>query len=117
MFYGLTADRVKRIMRNPKRVEEGVAENTIAVMCPYGTSPGGRQPYKGEIWVMYQRVESGRLKVESRGNINLKPHSTLNSPHSKSVIISAWRYPGVSPIGKAIPIPPDILDELKSGII
>lgn len=106
MFYALSADRIKRVMRNPQRSEKGIAENTIAVMCPYGTSPGGRQLYKGEIWVMYaevrQRRTSGlKLKAES-----LKP--------IKKVIITAWRYPGVSPIREAIPIPADILEELKS---
>jgi len=84
LFYGLTADRVKRIIRNPKRVENGVAENTIAVMNPTGTN---KKPT--EIWTMYQQ----------KGN--------------KKIIISAWRYPGVSPVGKTIPIPLDILEELK----
>jgi hypothetical protein len=37
-FYGLSPDRVRRIIRNPKRVEEGVAENTIGVMQP-STNP------------------------------------------------------------------------------
>ena len=32
----------------------------------------------------------------------------------KKVIITAWRYPGVSPIREAIPIPNDILEELKN---
>lgn len=89
LFYGLTADRVKRIMRNPKRVENGVAENTIAVMAS-----GSNKKKPSEIWAMYQK----------RGN--------------KKVVISAWRYPGTSPIGKQIPIPADILAELKEdGII
>lgn len=84
MFYGLTADRVKRIIRNPKRVEGGVAENTIAVMIP-----GVNKRKPTEIWAMCQ--QNGGRKI----------------------IISAWRYPGVSPIGKQIPIPFDILEELK----
>lgn len=89
LFYGLTADRVKRIIRNPKRVERGVAENTIAVMVP-----GANKRKPSEIWAMYQK----------RGN--------------KKVVISAWRYPGVSPAGKQIPIPADILVELKEeGIL
>lgn len=88
-FYGLTPDRVKRVIRNPKRVEEGIAENTIGVMQP---STNIKKPT--EVWVMYQK----------RG--------------SKKIIISAWRYPGVSPIGKQMPIPADILEELKNeGII
>jgi len=32
---------------------------------------------------------------------------------NRKVVISAWRYPGVSPVGKQIPIPADILEELK----
>lgn len=98
-FYGLSPDRVKRVIRNPKRVEDGVAENTIAVM-----SPGSNKKKPSEVWTMYQnklKVESGKLKVEG-----------------KKIIISAWRYPGISPVGRAIPIPADILEELKNeGVI
>ena len=84
MFYGLTADRVKRIVRNPKRMEDGVAEGTLAAMQPSGTK---QKPT--EIWTMYQQKGA------------------------KKIIISAWRYPGISPVGKTIPIPADILEELK----
>jgi len=94
-FYGLSADRVKRTVRNPKRVEDGVAENTIAVMQP-GTNP--KKP--SEVWVMYQQKEQNvKLKTQNLG---------------RKIIISAWRYPGVSPVGKKIPIPADILEELKN---
>ncbi|MBI2065139.1 MAG: hypothetical protein HYT62_03755 [Candidatus Yanofskybacteria bacterium] len=95
LFYGLSPDRVKRVIRNPKRVEEGIAENTIGVMSP---STNTKKPT--EVWVMYQdklKVKSEKLKV---GN--------------KKIIISAWRYPGISPIGKKIAIPQDILEELKN---
>lgn len=88
-YYGLTGDRIKRIIRNPKRVENGVAENTIAVMVP-----GTNKQKPSEIWTMYQR----------KGG--------------KKIVISAWRYPGVSPVGQQIPIPADILEELKKeGIV
>ena len=97
LFYGLTADRVKRIIRNPKRIENGVAENTIAVMNSAGTK---NKPT--EIWVMCAaaepQVKDKKFKVKSSG---------------KKIIISAWRYPGVSPAGKQIPIPTDVLEELK----
>ena len=73
----------------PKRVEEGIAENTIGVMQP---STNIKKPT--EVWVMYQK----------RG--------------IKKIIISAWRYPGISPIGKKITIPQDILEELREeGIL
>ena len=93
LFYGLTPDRVKRVIRSPKRVENGVAENTIAVM-----TPGSNKKKPSEIWVMYQRKS---------------PNSKLTIHNSRFIIISAWRYPGISPIGKAIPIPTDILEELR----
>lgn len=84
MFYGLTPDRVKRVLRTPKRSEKGVAENTVAVMQP---SSNSKKP--SEIWTMYQK----------RG--------------SKFIMITAWRYPGISPIREEIPIPADILRELR----
>jgi len=85
MYYGLSADRVKRIIRNPSRMEEGVASETFAAMQPSGTK---QKPT--EVWTMYA----------IRGK--------------KKIVITAWRYPGISPIREAIPIPADILEELKS---
>ena len=35
---------------------------------------------------------------------------------TKKKIISAWRYPGVSPVGKRIPIPDEILMEIERGL-
>jgi len=88
-YYGLSADRIKRILRTPKRAEDGVAENTIAVMQPAGTK---KKPT--EVWAMY--ATKGKRKI----------------------IITAWRYPGISKVRDQIPIPKDILDELESeGII
>lgn len=83
-YYRLSESIVKRIVRAPKRVENGVAEDTIACMQPTKSSKK-----KQELWVMYQ----------------------LKGP--KKHIITAWRYPGVSPVRDQIPIPQDILEELK----
>src|SRR3989338_11142025 len=105
VFYGLSADRIKRVIRSPKRVEDGVAENTIAVMQ---SSTNTKKPT--EIWVMYQEARRGRASGLKSKAESLKPN--------KKIVISAWRYPGVSPIGKQIPIPMDILEELKNeGIL
>jgi hypothetical protein len=87
MFYGITPNSVKRIIRNPKRSENGVAPKTVAVMFPVGKSSSGG--HKSELWTMYQQ----------RGK--------------KKVIITAWRYPGISPVRDKIPMPSDILEELK----
>ncbi len=113
IYYGLSADRVKRVIRSPHRSEKGVAPDTIAVMSPSGRSPAGRQqngkplPWKEEIWVMYATAKPSRIK----GLSSLKVESL--APRKK-VIITAWRYPGKSPVREAIPIPNDILEELKN---
>lgn len=82
-YYGLSEQRVKRVVRAPVRKEEGIAPKTVAVMQHYGNKKTPK-----EIWVMYQEVgEQKRL-------------------------ISAWRYPGVSP-ARALPeIPDEVLDDL-----
>jgi hypothetical protein len=84
LFYGISAVRIKKIIENPKRMEKGIAPNTLAAMQPSGKS---KKP--SEIWTMYA----------IKG--------------LKKIIITAWRYPGISPIGKQVPIPNDILEDLK----
>src|SRR3989344_67328 len=105
MQYALSADRVKRVVRNPKRSEKGIAPDTIAVMQPGKAIAGklGQPPtWKEEIWVMYAtRKEKAK-------------NQKVNLIGPKKVIITAWRYPGKSPIREAIPIPNDILEELKN---
>lgn len=96
-FYQLSESRVKKVIRHPKRVEKGIAPNTIACMQP-GTSK--KRPE--EIWVMYQ-TRNQKLKSKSQ-----------KFGDSKIIIISAWRYPGVSPAGKAIHIPEDVLEDLRN---
>jgi len=39
--------------------------------------------------------------------------SKIKSQKSKIRIITAWKYPGKSPVRGPIPIPPDILEELS----
>ena len=104
MYYGLSADRVKRVIRNPNRSEKGIAPNTIAVMQPgkmNAVSMGKPASWKEEIWVMYAEKKT-------------RPQEKQNFIGRKKVIITAWRYPGKSPIREAIPIPADILEELKN---
>ena len=80
--YGLSESCLKRLLKSSKRREKGVVEGTIALMQPAGT----KRPT--EIWLMYQPL--GEAKK----------------------IITAWRYPGVSP-KKEVPIPEEIIQELK----
>ncbi len=92
-FYNLSQVRVKRVLRYPVRVEEGIVPATIAAMQEAGSK---KHPY--EIWVMYA--------IEKSQNNNLK------SPRKTIKIISAWKYPGKTKPGSPIPIPQDILEEI-----
>jgi hypothetical protein len=116
-YYRISPSMVKRIVRFPKRTEEGVAPNTVAVMNSrqsMGKLRGKIIKKVEEIWVMYQ--ESNR----TGGAINDKSQTLkerILGSQPKKKIISAWRYPGTSLVGKKIPIPDDILAELESGNI
>ena len=66
-FYGLSEARVRRVIHSPKRLEEGVAPKTVAMMQIAGSK---KHPY--EIWVMLQDIGTKRK------------------------VISAWRYPGLT---------------------
>lgn len=66
-YYGLSESRVKRIIHTPKRIEEGIAPKTVAMMQSSGSV---KNPY--ELWVMIQDIGQKRK------------------------VISAWRYPGVT---------------------
>jgi len=102
IFYGLSEQRVKRVILNPDRIEEGLAPDTIACM-----QVGGSKKHRQEIWTMYQKVNS-KFKI-SRFH---RGFSTKSEQNSKLKIISAWRYPGKSPAKN--PIPSEILAEVKN---
>ena len=99
-YYGISESLIKRIIRYPKRLEEGVVPDTFAGMTPVG-SPKRPQ----EIWAMYSK--NSKLKVQN---------SKFKNPNSRIIIISAWRYPGISPVREKIPIPQDVLGEIEEVI-
>ncbi len=94
MQYGISESRIKRIIRFPKRTEEGVATETVAVMQPAGT-----KRYQ-EIWVMY-KLASGRATNDKK----------LETNNKRIRVITAWRYPGVSP--ERDPVPKDVIEEVR----
>ncbi len=96
--YNLSQSRVLRVLRFPDRIEKGIVPETIAVMKKSGSK---KRSY--EIWVMYQ-IEKTRFKLQKSKIENLKIK-----------VISAWKYPGESPKGKIIYIPPDTLEFLNSN--
>ncbi len=73
-FYSLSKQRVRRVLHTPKRIETGIAPNTIAMMQVAGSQ---KNPY--EIWVMFTKNNKGKK------------------------IISAWKYPGRTKAGEPLP--------------
>lgn len=73
-FYKLSEQRILRVLNSPKRVEEGIAPNTIAMLQQAGSK---KHPY--EIWSMIQETKMKRK------------------------IISAWKYPGITKPGDPLP--------------
>lgn len=140
-FYGLSEQKVLGVIRAPKRIETSIVENVVAVMIPVGNIKIGPQKPKWgrpvfgnahsaeeiseekkkeeawnqEIWVMYQtKSQEKKFKDKTLGEKKdekiAKLQKQINS--SKQItIISAWRYPGVSP--KNNPIPEDVLREIE----
>ena len=88
--YRLSEQKIKTILKNPERIETGVAPKTAAVMKRNDTPKR-----KEEMWVMYQKTKKEKLKAQ------------------RIKIISVWRYPGISP-KQSIPIPDEILKELET---
>jgi len=123
--YGLSAQRVIRVINNPQRKEEGIVEKAVAVMQPTSVSTkNGKRVWNSEIWAMYTSARGGKVqsskfqpkadppgaeKVQSE--IKNSKFQFLNSANRQIRIISAWRYPGVSPQNN--PIPEEILREIS----
>jgi len=102
MFYGLSETKIRYVLRRPDRIEEGVALRTTAVM-----QKAGSQKNPSEIWVMYQK----KLLRKKRENSSLDKLKNILERGEKIIVISAWRYPGISPQGPP-PIPEDIIHEI-----
>lgn len=95
-FYGLSKQRVRRVLNSPKRIEIGIAQNTVAMM-----QVAGSKKHPHEIWVML--VKNQKLKIK-----NQKYDTTIK-------IISAWRYPGITKPGE--PLPAEIISEIEEADI
>ena len=103
MFYGLSEQKIRSVMRNPKRREDGIAAGTIAVM-----QRNDKPKRKEEIWVMY----ATNLKLKSQNEkLQSRVEKLLGKP--RTIIISAWRYPGISKIRDGVPMPDGVAEELE----
>ena len=129
--YGLSAQRVRAVIRNPRRREEGIAKQTVAVMQPPSVKrKDGQEIWTQEIWVMFQIQKTANKKQKTEGGgqemadgrqeteNGRKETYDSRSPFAASgllKVISAWRYPGVSP--RRNPVPEEILREIEEGSI
>lgn len=104
-YYGISATKVKNIIFRPKRKEEGIAPNTIAVMQSGGSK---KNPY--ETWVMYQ------MKIQN-SKVKSKKYNSFQTNKKQLIIISTWKYPGISNPNQSIPIPEDIREELLKNLL
>lgn len=109
--YGLSANRIKRIIRHPERVEVGIAPETWASMQTAGSK---KHPY--EIWTMYVietlKVKNQKSKLKTKRITDIKE----SQGEKRIKIISAWKYPGKTQPGDPIPIPPDIFEEIINAL-
>jgi hypothetical protein len=89
--YRLSEARVRRVLHTPTRIEEGIAEDTIAMMQPASLkATAGKKTWNQEIWVMIAETPKARR------------------------VVSAWRYPGQTKLGQ--PLPPEVLRELRAQL-
>ncbi|MEK7465296.1 MAG: hypothetical protein AAB631_00805 [Patescibacteria group bacterium] len=103
-YYGLSESRIKRIIRYPKRTEEGIAPDTVAVM----QKSDGKHPQ--ELWVMY-RLEKKQETINKKLGTEETPFKKWQPNNARIKIITAWRYPGESP--ERDPVPQEILREVQ----
>ncbi|MFH1036690.1 MAG: hypothetical protein V1756_01300 [Patescibacteria group bacterium] len=94
-YYRLSDKRVLAVLRRPGRKEEGIAPGTVAAMQPTGT-----KKHPTELWMMHQTITR-----KFRGQ-----------RQKKIKIISAWRYPGITPVGVRPLIPEDTMEHLDDII-
>lgn len=116
-YYALSEQRVRRVLKTPSRIEEGIAEGTIALMQRAGSK---KHPY--EIWVMIQEtwINADKYPRESVAHPRLSatrkyPRKSALNPRESAMtkIISAWRYPGITRPGDSLP--KEILREFREA--
>ena len=88
-FYKLSKARVLRVLHSPKRIEEGVAPKTVAMMQPVSlkTSASKSTPFmnSSRAWNIGTTQEEGWTQ---------EIWVMMQDSRDSRTIISAWRYPG-----------------------
>ena len=123
-FYRISPSRIRRIIKSPVRIEEGIAPNTVAFMQPvsYKTKDGLRT-WSQEYWVMAVTGKPvkvnpfGRPRIDAERSRSIKSKTLrriVQTSGSKVKIISAWRYPGKTRPGASLP--DEILSEVHEAL-
>lgn len=112
--YGVSLQKVRGVMRNPKRIEKGIKGGTIAAMQPKSVkNVNGKEIWTQELWVMYtvgdQREKKGRESGKNTETVPEKLQRLLQADDDSIRILSVWRYPGVS---DARELPEHLIDEM-----
>ncbi len=97
-FYKLSEGRVRTVLNSPKRVEEGIAPKTVAMMQPVSvtyhrpaeTVPSGAKRSRGALF------QHGKFGGKSEENWKQEIWVMIQDEKSRRKVISAWRYPGKS---------------------
>lgn len=112
--YGLSAQKVRWVIRAPKRREEGIVPRTIVMMRPVSPKVvDGKEIWKQEVWAMLQE---GQIISSEQSDWKTALPVGLEELQTKNIkIISVWRYPGMSP--KNHSIPEEILREMEERSI
>ena len=115
-YYKLSESRVRRVIKSPLRVEEGIAPDTVAYMQPVSyKTKNGQKTWNQELWVMVARSANKRPttnNLQQERNMNLDNKLKVNKHQLR--IISAWRYPGMTKPQASLP--KAILDEIREAL-
>ena len=115
-YYKISPARVRRVIKSPARIEEGIAPDTVAFMQPVSyKTKNGKRTWTQEFWVMAAQSTTNN-KRQTTNDTKSKEFSSSKPlvVGSRLRIISAWRYPGMTKPGA--PLPSVIIDEIKEAL-
>ena len=96
-FYKLSEARVRRVLNSPKRIEEGVAPKTVAMMQPTSLIfKINRDVVLSDVPRRYTERSRRTMSVSgpTRESWNQEIWVMVEDSRDRRTIISAWRYPG-----------------------
>ena len=106
--YGLSGQRITRVIRRPLRMESAIVDGMIAVMQPQSMrrAADGSKTWTSEIWVMYKIVTPDQKNADDKKHYDAKMYEFLArvAQVQKQIrIVSVWRYPGKTEPGEGLP--------------